>query len=67
MSFMPFLAGKRICVGKTFAEYSLKVVFSLIFKAFSKLEFENPKFYSKKPAINIFIVNKPEINVKLHF
>ena len=65
MSYMPFLAGKRICVGKTFAEYSLKIVLALIFKAFSKMEFENPKFYSKKPAINIIIVNKPEINLKL--
>jgi isoflavone/4'-methoxyisoflavone 2'-hydroxylase len=34
MSFMPFLAGKRVCVGKTFAENSIKVVIPLIMKAF---------------------------------
>jgi cytochrome P450 len=66
MSFMPFLAGKRICVGKTFAEYSLKVVIQLILKAFAKIEFANTKFYDKKPAINIAIVNKPEIIIKLN-
>jgi cytochrome P450 len=34
MSFMPFLAGKRVCVGKTFAENSIKVVLPIILKAF---------------------------------
>jgi cytochrome P450 len=34
MSYMPFLAGKRVCVGKTFAENSMKVVMPLILKAF---------------------------------
>jgi cytochrome P450 len=41
MSFMPFLAGKRVCVGKTFAENSIKVILPLILKAFPKMEFVN--------------------------
>ncbi len=64
---MPFFGGKRICVGKTFAEYSLKVVIPLILKAFPKMEFENTRFYIQKPAINISIVKKPEIILNLHF
>jgi cytochrome P450 len=39
MSFMPFLAGKRICAGKTFAENSMKVIYPIIMKAFSSFEF----------------------------
>jgi cytochrome P450 len=34
MSFMPFLAGKRVCAGKTFAENSMKAVLPLFMKAF---------------------------------
>jgi cytochrome P450 len=34
MSYMPFLAGKRVCAGKAFAENSMKVVLPLILKAF---------------------------------
>jgi len=39
MSYMPFLAGKRVCAGKTFAENSMKVVYPLIMKAFSSFQF----------------------------
>jgi cytochrome P450 len=53
MSFMPFLAGKRVCLGKTFAENSFKVVFPLIMKAFSRMEFVNPEHYVSKPPNNI--------------
>ena len=53
MSFMPFLAGKRVCIGKTFAENSLKVVIPLIMKAFLKMEFVNKEFYQKKPTHNV--------------
>jgi cytochrome P450 len=45
MSFMPFLAGKRVCVGKTFAENSFKVVMPLILKAFKRINFVNPAHY----------------------
>ncbi len=41
LSFIPFLAGKRVCVGKTFAENALKIVISLILKGYSNIEFVN--------------------------
>ncbi len=53
MSFMPFLAGKRVCVGKTFAENSLKIVIPLMMKAFPKMEFIEPKFLKNRPANNV--------------
>ena len=45
MTFMPFLAGKRVCAGKTFAENSMKVIIPLILKAFSKFDFVDESFY----------------------
>jgi cytochrome P450 len=39
MSFVPFLGGKRVCVGKTFAENAFKVVLPLILKGYSDFEF----------------------------
>jgi cytochrome P450 len=45
MSYMPFLAGKRVCAGKTFAENSMKAVYPLIMKAFSTLEFVDTDHY----------------------
>jgi cytochrome P450 len=53
MSFIPFLAGKRVCVGKTFAENSFKVVMPLIMKAFPRIEFVDPNHYKEKPLNNI--------------
>ena len=37
MSFGPFLGGKRICIGKTFAESILKCIMPLIF---NQVDFE---------------------------
>ena len=65
MSFMPFLAGKRVCVGKTFAENSIKVVLPLILKAFPKMDFVNPAFHKNRPVNNTSLVKRPEINLRL--
>jgi cytochrome P450 len=62
---MPFLGGKRVCVGKTFAENSFKVVAPLILKAFSSLEFVNKEHYFNKPKNNITLVKRPEIFITL--
>jgi cytochrome P450 len=67
MSFMPFLAGKRVCVGKTFAENSIKVILPMIMKAFSQMEFVEKGFYEKKPKNNIAMPKRPEIMIKLQF
>jgi cytochrome P450 len=64
MSFMPFLAGKRVCVGKTFAENSFKVVMPLILKAFPHFEFVNLEHYKLKPANNLSLDKRPEILIK---
>ena len=66
MSFMPFLAGKRVCAGKTFAENSMKVVYPIIMKAFSKFEFVDKEFYNMKPANNTVVEKRPEIFIKVY-
>ncbi len=67
MSFLPFLAGKRVCAGKTFAENSMKVVLPLFVKAFSGFEFIDKEHYSYKPVNNIILEKRPDIYIKLHF
>jgi cytochrome P450 len=59
------LGGKRVCIGKTFAENSFKVVAPLILKAFTKMEFVNPEHYQKKPVNNIALLKRPEIFITL--
>lgn len=36
MSFIPFLAGKRMCLGKTFAENAFMSIMPLMLKAFNQ-------------------------------
>jgi cytochrome P450 len=67
MSFIPFLAGKRVCAGKTFAENSMKVVLPLFMKAFSGFKFLDKEHYSYKPVNNIILEKRPDIYIKLHF
>lgn len=66
MSFIPFLAGKRVCAGKTFAENSMKVVLPLFIKAFSGFEFVDKELYIKKPVNNISQERRPDIFIRLH-
>jgi len=47
MSFVPFLGGKRICVGKTFAEITFKILFPIIISAFD-FEFVDEKDLTEK-------------------
>ena len=37
MSFMPFIAGKRACLGKTLAEKGFQVIVPLVMKACKKI------------------------------
>ena len=48
MSYVPFLGGKRICIGKTFSEVIAKVIAAAILKQF-EFEFVNPEHKIKKP------------------
>ena len=65
MSFIPFLGGKRVCVGKTFAENSFKVVLPLILKAYKDLQFVDPAHYQQKPPNNVTLPHRPVIKIKL--
>jgi cytochrome P450 len=65
MSFIPFLGGKRVCLGKTFAENSFKVVLPLILKAYKDLEFVDPAHYKHKPLNNVTLPQRPVIKIRL--
>ena len=62
-SYGPFLGGKRICIGKTFAENLVRCVLSIIV---SQLDFEfvDKSLYEKRP-VNNFANIEPTINVKV--
>jgi cytochrome P450 len=66
MSFLPFIAGKRVCIGKTFTENTFRVVFPLFLKAFSRFEFVNPEHYEKKPLSNLGQPKRPEIHIRAY-
>jgi cytochrome P450 len=65
MSFVPFLGGKRVCVGKTFAENTFKVVLPLILKAYSDFDFVDEAHYKVKPKNNISLSHRPVIKIRL--
>jgi cytochrome P450 len=52
MSFGPFLGGKRICLGKTFAEYFAKIVTSIITYNY-EFKFVDESNMNEKPFINL--------------
>ena len=57
LSFVPFFGGKRICLGKTFAEVVAKFVVPAIVMSYD-FEFVDKKVYQEKPVINIGIMNE---------
>jgi cytochrome P450 len=65
MSFIPFLGGKRVCLGKTFAENAFKVIVPLILKAYKDLEFVDLAHYKQKPPKNVTLVHRPVIKIRL--
>jgi len=72
MSFIPFSGGKRVCIGKTFAEIAFKCVVPLTLKALSgkdgKIlgEFADPIHYTKLPANNALLIKRPVIKIKFN-
>jgi cytochrome P450 len=48
---MPFYGGKRICVGKTFAEVILRYVVPIFYHHFD-FELANPDHLINKPPVN---------------
>ena len=64
MSYMPFLGGKRICLGKTFAESTSKMVGPKVIMSFS-FEYVDSKFMKMKPSNNIQTLHEPEVMVRI--
>jgi cytochrome P450 len=64
MSFGPFIGGKRICLGKTFAESMLKCLITMIVSNVS-FEMVNKDHYSKKPTIGFFEREVEEIKIRV--
>jgi cytochrome P450 len=64
MSYMPFLGGKRVCLGKTFAEMSSKMAAATILNTFD-FEFVNPDHKVTKPRNDFFNLKEPEVFLKI--
>ena len=64
MSYMPFLGGRRICLGKTFAEVNSRIVGPAIFGQFD-FEFVDPGDKLKKKAFNLNLQKEPEVYLKV--
>ncbi len=62
MSFGPFLGGKRICLGKTFAENLGRLFITMIVMQFD-FEFVDPIYYKRKPTNN-FDSEEPTYTVR---
>jgi cytochrome P450 len=63
MSFGPFLGGKRICLGKTFADLFLKAIVTIIAYQY-EFEFVNKEHEERKPVLSIGMP-EPEIKVTI--
>ncbi len=64
MSFTPFFGGKRVCLGKTFAEAITKISGPNIIFNFD-FEFINPEHMHTKPPNNVVTVHEPVVFVKV--
>ena len=65
MSYGPFLGGKRICLGKTFAENIGKCIIPIIISQFD-FEFTEKEMYLRKPG-NSLVKVEPPYNVIVKF
>jgi hypothetical protein len=64
MSFMPFLGGKRICLGKTFAENMSKVIGPTILNMFD-FTFVDPIHLTVKQPNHSLIKSEPIVMVNI--
>ena len=62
LSFTPFLGGKRICLGKTFAEITVRFTLPLYFHYFD-FEFELEEHKIKRPTYILGSKKVPEIPI----
>lgn len=64
LAFSPFLGGKRVCLGKTFAEITTRLTIPILMHALN-FDFVDPKHYEKKPEYTIFMQQTPKIMLKI--
>eukprot|EP00347_Sterkiella_histriomuscorum_P023205 403335549 len=64
LAFTPFLGGRRICIGKTFAEIVAKIVVPALMCRF-KFEFVDKERYQNKLPLNVDMVVQPKIMIRI--
>ena len=64
MAWTPFLGGKRICLGKTFAEVAAKYLWAMLIYNFD-FEFVNQEQKDSKPPVNAEMVKFPVVPMKI--
>ena len=63
-SFCPFFGGKRICLGKTLAEFMTVFTLPLVMYHFD-FEFVNPEHMKNKPNFQLATFKTPVIPMKM--
>ncbi|CDW86900.1 cytochrome p450 [Stylonychia lemnae] len=63
-SFIPFIGGKRVCLGKTFAEYAFKTIVPIMMSG-RRFRFTNDEHLTSKPHYDALMFKKPEIRMRL--
>mmetsp|Transcript_15314 Transcript_15314/g.14889 ORF Transcript_15314/g.14889 Transcript_15314/m.14889 type:complete len:144 (+) Transcript_15314:772-1203(+) len=63
-SYSPFLGGKRVCLGKTFAEKMSRIIFTMMVWNFD-FQFQDEKFYTTKPNLNMFTNKQVEVMMNI--
>jgi len=63
-SFSPFSGGKRVCFGKTFADYTARIVSSILFYSF-EMQFADEKFKTETPKFVVLTNRDIQVHVKL--
>lgn len=58
MSYGPFLGGKRVCLGKTFAEHIVRFQLAIIMSQLD-FKFAEPHYYERKPKNHSGMVQPP--------
>jgi cytochrome P450 len=58
MTFGPFLGGRRVCIGKSFADIVSKIVGASLLASFD-FEFVDRSHYIKKPLNDLFALEDP--------
>jgi cytochrome P450 len=64
LAFTPFFGGKRICLGKSFAELAIRFTIPLLYFHFD-FEFADPKLMHSKEQYGIANKREPSFKFKL--